>query len=97
MTFQTALDKLYSKYGKYGFSRDCLAEHLRSGIMEQGFSVDVSYNGLRLALAHETGEYERFSVGDIAEALGESEAAVLKRVDECKAEPVWQSSQGLPS
>ena len=97
MTFQAALDKLYSKYGKYGFSRDCLAEHLRSGIMEQGFSVDVSYNGLRLALAHETGEHEWFSVGDIAEALGESETEVLRMVDECKDEPGWQSSQGLPS
>lgn len=97
MTFQTALNRLYSKYGKYGFSRDFLENHLRSGIMEQGFPVDVSYNGLRLALAHETGEYERFSVGDIAEALGESEAEVLRMVDECKAEPGWQSSQGLPS
>lgn len=86
MTFQVALDKLYSKYGKYGFSKDFLAEHLRSGIMEQGFSVDVSYNGLRLALAHETGEHELFSIEDVMEITGESREELLDRIEEYREE-----------
>ena len=86
MSFQEALNKLYSKYGKYGFSKDFLAEQLRSGIMEQGFSVNVSYNGLRMVLAQETGENELFSVNDVAEATGESPEWVIEQIEKYREE-----------
>lgn len=86
MSFQEALNKLYSKYGKYGFSKDFLAEQLKSGIMEQGFSVNVSYNGLRMILAQETGENELFSVNDVAEATGESPEWVIEQIEKYREE-----------
>lgn len=86
MSFQEALNKLYSKYGKYGFSKDFLAEQLRSSIMEQGFSVNVSYNGLRMILAQETGEHELFSVDDVAEATGETPEWVISQIEKYRDE-----------
>ena len=41
---------LSSKSSVYGFSRSEIEEHMKDGIMNQGFSVSMSYNGLRLAL-----------------------------------------------
>lgn len=34
MTFQEALDDLYSKYGKYGCEREFLADLLNSAVLE---------------------------------------------------------------
>ena len=86
MGFQEALNRLYSKYGKYGFSKDFLAEQLRNGIMEHGFSVNVSYNGLRMILAQETGEHELFSVADVAEATGETPEWVIEQIENYREE-----------
>ena len=55
MTFKTAVDNLVGTYEKYGFTREEIEELLKDGIMNQGFSVNVAYNGIRMALAHATG------------------------------------------
>ncbi len=86
MTFQEALNKLYLKYGKYGFEREFLSDQLRNGIMEYGFSVNVSYNGLRMILAQETGEHELFSVADVAEATGEPPEWVIAQIEKYREE-----------
>lgn len=45
MTFDEALNRLVNKYGKYGFSKEMLSEQLQDGIVNQGFSVNMAYNG----------------------------------------------------
>ena len=86
MTFREALSNLYSKYGKYGFEREFLSDQLRNGIMEHGFSVNTSYNGLRMILAQETGEHEYFSLEDVMEITGESREEILDRIEEFREE-----------
>ena len=86
MTFQEALDSLYEKYGKYGCERAFLADLLNSGIGEYEFSVRVAYNGMRMCLAHETGEHELFSIEDVMEITGESREELLDRIEECREE-----------
>ena len=86
MTFQEALDSLYAKYGKYGCEREFLADLLNSGIGEHEFSVRAAFNGLRMSLAHFTGEHEYFSLEDVAEITGESKGEILSRIEECREE-----------
>ena len=86
MTFQEALDSLYEKYGKYGCEREFLADLLNSGIGEHEFSVRAAYNGVRMSLAHFTGEHEYFSLEDVAEITGESKGEILSRIEEYREE-----------
>ena len=86
MTFQEALNSLYEKYGKYGCEREFLADLLNSGIGEHEFSVRAAYNGVRMSLAHFTGEHEYFSLEDVAEITGESKGEILSRIEECREE-----------
>ena len=86
MTFQEALDSLYEKYGKYGCEREFLTDLLNSGIGEHEFSVRAAYNGVRISLAHFTGEHEYFSLEDVAEITGESREEILNRMENCREE-----------
>lgn len=88
MTFKTAVDNLVRTYEKYGFSRSEIEEHMKDGIMNQGFSVSVAYNGIRLTLAHVTGEHEYFSIEDMTEITGESREEVLKQVEDMRSAAV---------
>ena len=85
MTFQEALDSLYEKYGKYGCERAFLADLLNSGIGDE-FSVRAAYNGVRMSLAHFTGEHELFSIEDVMEITGESRDEILDRIEEYRDE-----------
>ena len=58
---------------------------MKDGIMNQGFSVNVAYNGIRMALAHATGEQEYFSIEDMMEITGESREEVVKQVEDMRA------------
>lgn len=73
---------------KYGFSRSEIEEHMKDGIMNQGFSVNVAYNGIRMTLAHVTGEHEYFSIEDMMEITGESREEVVKQVENMRAAAV---------
>ncbi len=86
MTFNTALENLVSKYGKYGYDREFLSEQLKDGIMNQGFSVNMTYNGLRMVLAQETGEHELFSIEDVMEITGESREWVVSQIEQSREE-----------
>ena len=58
MTFKTAVDNLVRTYEKYGFTKEVIEEQIKDGIMNQGFSVNVAYNGVRMVLAQITGKRE---------------------------------------
>lgn len=88
MTFKTAVDNLAGTYEKYGFTREEIEELLKDGIMNQGFSVNVAYNGIRMALAHTTGEHEYFSIEDMMEITGESREEVVKQVEDMRSAAV---------
>ena len=85
MTFKTAVDNLVGTYEKYGFAREEIEKLLKDGIMNQGFSVSVAYNGVRMVLAHVTGEHEFFSIEDMMEITGESREEVVKQVEDMRA------------
>lgn len=85
MTFKTAVDNLVRTYEKYGFTRSELEAQMKDGVMKQGFSVNVAYNGMRMALAHIAGEHEYFSIEDMMEITGESREEVLKQIEDMRA------------
>ena len=85
MTFKTAVDNLVGTYEKYGFAREEIEKLLKDGIMNQGFTVSVAYNGVRMVLAHVTGEHEYFSIEDMMEITGESREEVVKQVEDMRA------------
>lgn len=88
MTFKTAVDNLVGTYEKYGFVREEIEKLLKDGIMNQGFSVSVAYNGVRMVLAHVTGEHEYFSIEDMMEITGESREEVVKQVEDMRSAAV---------
>lgn len=88
MTFKTAVDNLAGTYEKYGFTREEIEKLLKDGIMNQGFSVSVAYNGVRMVLAHVTGEHEYFSIEDMMEITGESREEVVKQVEDMRSAAV---------
>lgn len=88
MTFNEALNRLVNKYGKYGFSKELLLEQLQDGVMNQGFSLNMTYNGLRMALGIATGQEELFSVDDVAEISGMSREEVLQEIENARKELV---------
>ena len=88
MTFKTAVDNLVGTYEKYGFAREEIEKLLKDGIMNQGFSVSVAYNGVRMVLAHVTGEHEYFSIEDMMEITGESREEVVKQVEDMRSAAV---------
>lgn len=88
MTFDEALNRLVNKYGKYGFDRELLSLQLQDGVMNQGFSLNMTYNGLRMALGSATGQEELFSVEDVAEMSGMSRDEVLQEIEKARNELV---------
>lgn len=88
MTFKTAVDNLVGTYEKYGFAREEIEKLLKDGIMNQGFSVSVAYNGVRMVLAHVTGKHEYFSIEDMMEITGESREEVVKQVEDMRSAAV---------
>ncbi|WP_274420350.1 hypothetical protein [Blautia sp. XA-2221] len=88
MTFNEALNKLSNKYEKYGFSKEMLSEQLQDGVMNQGFSLNMTYNGLRMALGSATGQEELFSVDDVVEISGLSRDEVLQEIEKARNELV---------
>lgn len=86
MTFDEALNRLVNKYGKYGFDRELLSRQLQDGVMNQGFSLNMTYNGLRMALGIATGQEELFSVDDVAEITEMSNDEVLQEIEKARRE-----------
>jgi len=86
MTFDEALNRLVNKYGKHGFSKEMLSEQLQDGVMNQGFTLNMTYNGLRMALGSATGQEELFSVEDVAEMSGMSRDEVLQEIENARKE-----------
>lgn len=86
MTFKTAVDNLVRTYEKYGFTKEVIEEQIKDGIMNQGFSVNVAYNGVRMVLAQITGKREYFSIEDMMEITGESREELIKRIEEMRAD-----------
>lgn len=86
MTFDEALNRLVNKYGKCGFDRELLSRQLQDGVMNQGFSLNMTYNGLRMALGIATGQEELFSVDDVAEITEMSNDEVLQEIEKARRE-----------
>ena len=86
MTFNVALNKLTSKYERYGFTKQFLSEQLWKGIMDYDFSVRAAYCGIAMSLYLETGEREMYSVEDIMEITGESREWVVSKIKQIKEE-----------
>lgn len=81
MTFEMALNNLYTNYKRYGYEKEEISSLLNDGV-RKGFSVNAAYNGIRMVLAETTGEKEFFTIDDVAEITGESPEDVTKRIEE---------------
>ena len=54
--------------------------------MNQGFTLNMTYNGLRMALGSATGQEELFSVDDVAEMTDMSHDEVLQEIENARKE-----------
>ena len=78
MTRNEVLDKLLSKYGKYGYTRLKISGLIKDG-EKHGFSYTMIYNGLRMAFSNVTGEHEYFSLQDMIIARIEDSREELRK------------------
>ena len=81
MTRTAAINKLYSKYNKYGITKTQLSNLIFSGL-SYNLSIKCIYNGLRFALANEFNEHELFSLDDICEMLETDKETLIKNIDD---------------
>lgn len=86
MTKQEAIQRLYNTYGQYGITAELLDRLFEDGINNQHFTLQETFNLLRMSLAHEYGEREYFAVAEIASMLDMSEAEIMAEVAKTKAE-----------
>lgn len=88
MTYQNAVNNLMVTYGKYGITKESIKEQLNSGIMENGFSVNAAYNGIRMVLGGLFNEREYFSVEDIVEITGESRETIVQTIEDMRQQAI---------
>jgi DNA repair protein RadC len=85
MTRNDVLNKLLSKYGKYGYTRLKISGLIKDG-EKHGFSYTMIYNGLRMAFSNVTGEHEYFSLQDMMEITGETQDELIARIEDSREE-----------
>lgn len=85
MDYNDAKKNLYTNYRKYGVTKELIDDLMESGIQE-GFSVNMVYNGLRMAMAQQFEEHELFSIEDVMEITGETREEVIKRIEDMRTE-----------
>ena len=81
MTRTAAINKLYSKYNKYGITKTQLSNLIFSGL-SYNLSIKCIYNGLRFASANEFNEHELFSLDDICEMLETDKETLMQQIKE---------------
>lgn len=82
-TLNDVIDSLYSKYGKYGITKEFLKRHIDEGFKE-GFSLELMYVTLKLMLAEHYDVDEIFDTHDMAVLLGVSDLEASKIIEEQK-------------
>lgn len=91
MTYTQALNNLVNTYTKkYGFPKAEIDKMMKSGIVDYDLSVMVVYNGARMTLGHMYNEPEYFSSSEVAEMLECTEAEVIEKIEELKADLIAQ-------
>lgn len=90
MTIEQAADKLLQTYSVYGVRREFLIGLMEDGIRNYDLSVEAVFNGARMMLGQQLGVQEVFSVRDVAEMLGTSEAEALVEIEKAKSELLEQ-------
>lgn len=85
ITQKEAVQRLYNTYSQYGITEELLNRLLEDGIKNQHFTLQETYNLLRMSLAHEYGEREYFAVAEIASMLDMSEAEIIAEAAKAKA------------
>lgn len=85
MTQHEAVQRLYNTYSQYGITEELLNRLFEEGINDRHFTLQETYNLLRMSLANEFGEREYFAVAEIANMLDVSEAEVMAEVAKAKA------------
>lgn len=83
-TLNDVIDSLYSKYGKYGITKEFLKSRFDEGFKE-GLSLELMHVTLRLILTDHYDEDELFDTHDMAVLLDVSDLEALKIIEEQKA------------
>lgn len=84
MTQSEAVSRLYVTYNEYGITKEVLNSVFDDGINNHHFTLQETYNLLRMSLAYEYGEREYFSLFEIASMLGMNEEEVMSKVERVK-------------
>ena len=84
MTQHEVVQRLHNTYGQYGITENLLNKLFEDGLNTQHFTLQETYNLLRMSLAHEYGEREYFAVAEIASMLGVSEADIIADVEKAR-------------
>lgn len=90
MTVEEAADKLLRTYSAYGVRREFLIGLMEDGIRNYDLSVEAVFNGARMMLGQQLGVRELFSVQDVAEMLGTSEAEALAEIEKMRSQLIEQ-------
>lgn len=95
MTVKDATNKLYSRYSQYGLTKQQLHKLIISGISDYGLNVRRCFNGLRFAFGMEYNEQETFTLSEVAEMLGTTEAEAQKEIEKVRLDDFQQGFKFL--
>jgi hypothetical protein len=90
MTIKDAVSKLYSRYHKYGLTKQQIHKLITSGITDYGLNVRRCFNGLRFAFGYEYGEQEQFTLSEVAEMLGTTESETKQAIEQVRLDDFKQ-------
>lgn len=87
MTRQDVINNIMASYKDCGVTLYQVEALVKSGELE-GFSYRTIYTGLRMALGMEHGRNEKFTIGEVSEALGITEEEAMQEIERLGIETV---------
>lgn len=85
MDRQTVMQNIMNNYGKFGITKDMIIPLIDSGV-EQGFSYDLIYLGLKMELCKLAGEEFYCTSSDMARAFNVSNEEMDRIIEEAREE-----------
>jgi hypothetical protein len=95
ITIDEAVNYLYSKYSKYGATKQILTQAMAEGITQFNLSPLGAFNILRMQLSLEFDEHEEFSIEDVMEMYGLTREQAQAEIDNMIKEVAEQGENVL--
>jgi hypothetical protein len=86
---QTAINDLYTHFKTHGVPRQIIADVVDLGL-QSGLTLEAAAIGARMTISEHYGFHEYFTIKDVMEITGETEAEIEKRAEELRADLIKQ-------